>query len=523
MTPAVLALALLHAACSLALVAFAAHALALAALARGAIPRARARQDAAIAAFRARAVLDTDWPVVTTQLPLYDEAEVATRAIDAAVALDYPAGRHQVQVLDDSRDVCAAIVEDHVRELARAGVWVELVRREGRDGYKAGALAHGLATAQGELVAVFDADFVPPPDFLRRAVPLVLASADLGCVQGRWEHLPAGDGGWLARAQRAGIDAHFAVEQAARSAAGLYLNFNGTAGVWRRSAIDQGGGWRADTLAEDLDLSYRAQLAGWRIDFAPDLACPAEVPGTIAALAAQQRRWARGSMRVAVRALVPVWRAPGSLLRKLAATFHLGQYLVSALMVALVVLAWPLVVWGPAPETFGAWSPVAALVVVASALAPCACACAAGHALGRLGSAARALPALVVLGAGLSLNNAVAALRGVFPGGGEFVRTPKDGGRGVHGRYRAPPSSLWWAELSLGAHAAAAAVYGVAIGRAWAAPFLAIHAVGLLAVGSATAPWARRGAAPEAQPTVAPSEVGSRDLAPDERIAEWAR
>ena len=245
-------------------------------------------------------------PLVTVQLPIYNEKYVAQRVIEAAGRLLYPADRLQIQVLDDSTDDTTVIAAMAVGVLRARGLNVEHVRRGQRTGYKAGALREGLRTATGEFIAMFDADFVPPGDFLERTIP-GFADPQVGVVQTRWGHLNR-EYSPLTGAQAIGIDGHFGVEQGARCWGGLFLNFNGTAGVWRAKAIADAGGWTHDTLTEDLDLSYRAQLRGWSVLFLPDVVCPAELPVQIAGFKAQQRRWATGTIQATLK-LVP--RYPG--------------------------------------------------------------------------------------------------------------------------------------------------------------------------------------------------------------------
>ncbi|MHC4222388.1 MAG: glycosyltransferase, partial [Planctomycetota bacterium] len=259
-----------------------------------------------LAAARAHSPLGRSvFPKVLVQIPVFNEAGVVERVIDAVCALDYPHDRLQIQVLDDSNDKTAAIADRAVARQRRAGLDIAVLRRAHREGFKAGALAHGLERSHAEYVAVFDADFTPPAGFLRQALPLFDMRGEVACVQGRWEHLNRSQN-WLTRAQAVGVDAHFFVQQFARAAAGRFLNFNGTAGMWRRSAIDAAGGWRGDTLTEDLDLSYRVQLSGARIVFDPHLVAPAELPPTVGAYKSQQRRWACGSIQCARKYLGPV-------------------------------------------------------------------------------------------------------------------------------------------------------------------------------------------------------------------------
>ena len=246
-------------------------------------------------------------PYVTVQLPLFNERYVAARLVRAVAALDYPADRLEIQVLDDSTDDTAEIVAGVVGELRARGVRVAHCRRTVRTGFKAGALAEGLATARGEFIAIFDADFVPPRDFL----------------QARWGHLNRSYSA-LTVAQSLGIDGHFGVEQSARCWSGLLLNFNSTAGVWRRTAILDAGGWTYDTLTEDLDLSYRAQLRGWTIVYRSDIVCPAELPVLVTGFKSQQRRWAMGTIQTALKLLPAVWKAELPLWTCYQAFVHLG-------------------------------------------------------------------------------------------------------------------------------------------------------------------------------------------------------
>ncbi len=420
---------------------------------------------------------------------------MATRVINAVSAMDYPRGKHTVQVLDDSTDETRYLVDRLVRRLKLQGVDIEVVRRVKRVGYKAGALKEGLARSRHPLVAIFDADFVPPKDFLRRATPLLARDAQLACIQGRWGHLNAGES-WLTRAQSVGIDGHFAVEQGARAWNGLLMNFNGTAGIWRKAAIDDPatGGWVADTLTEDLDLSYRVQLAGWRIDYCIDLECPAELPNTIAALKAQQSRWATGSIQTAVKLLPTIWRSKIGLHRKLEATFHLTHYSVSLWMLVLALMARPLLV----TIDFNAyWSYFIAgwVLVFFSSLAPPAVYTYARASLGGGWTGLRTIPAMMVLGTGLSINNAIAVLRGLFTRGGEFVRTPKSGSTQstmMASRYRAHKHKIMWlVEMLLGAYCLANwAIYMFAASQVFWSLFLGVYAMAFLTVGWMSRPEA---------------------------------
>jgi cellulose synthase/poly-beta-1,6-N-acetylglucosamine synthase-like glycosyltransferase len=245
--------------------------------------------------------MDT-WPRVTVQLPVYNEAAVIERLIDAACNIEYPAGCIEIQVIDDSTDAAEALAEARVAHWKALGHDIAHVRRVDRSGFKAGALENATESATGEFLAIFDADFVPDPQFLRRVVPC-FSDARVGMVQTRWGHLNRRSS-WLTRAQAVLLEGHFVVEQSARAHHRRFMNFNGTAGVWRRSTIEDAGGWSHDTLTEDLDLSYRAQLRGWRFVYLEDVESPAEIPPDVASFKSQQHRWAKGS----IECLVKLWR-----------------------------------------------------------------------------------------------------------------------------------------------------------------------------------------------------------------------
>jgi Glycosyltransferase like family 2 len=360
-------------------------------------------------------------PLVCVQVPIYNERYVAERVLDAVCAIDWPADRFEVQVLDDSDDETIAIVGRRVARWSHEGIRVTHVRRGTRTGYKAGALAYGMTLTDAPFIAIFDADFVPPSDFLRRTVGAFEDPA-IGFVQARWGHLDERYS-WFTRLQALAIDFHFLVEQAVRSASGYFTNFTGTAGVWRRAAIEDAGGWSADTLTEDLDLSYRAQLRGWRAVFLEDLVVPEELPVSIDAYRRQQSRWATGSFQSAFKLLLPVLRSPNRAATKLQATVHLLAYGIGPLMLIQLVcypallltvgrhgLPWPL-------------ADASALVVVV-AVSPWFGFIVAQTRLGRRWWSG--LPSLLcqVVGAGMSLTAMVALFR-AMKHGGQFVRTPK--------------------------------------------------------------------------------------------------
>ncbi len=241
---------------------------------------------------------ESEYPMVTVQLPVYNELYVVERLIDAVVAFDYPADKLEIQLLDDSNDESFEIARKKVEYYQAQGINIIQVKRPIRKGFKAGALEYGLQTAKGEYVAIFDADFVPYPDFLKKTIPYFLTDDKIGVVQARWEHINK-DYSILTKMQAFALDMHFTVEQQGRNAAGYFINFNGTAGIWRRTAIDDAGGWNSDTLTEDLDLSYRAQLKGWKFKYVEDVVAPAELPTDMNALKSQQFRWNKGGAETA--------------------------------------------------------------------------------------------------------------------------------------------------------------------------------------------------------------------------------
>lgn len=281
-----------------------------------------------------------DYPPVTVQLPVYNELYVVKRLIDAAANLDYPAERLEIQVLDDSTDETSRLVLQLVKAWSARGVNIVHLHRTRRQGFKAGALEAGLKQSNGEFLAIFDADFIPPPDFLLHTIPH-FQDPQVAFVQTRWGHVNR-DYSILSALQAISIDAHFVVEQFARYRAGLLFNFNGTAGIWRREAVDAAGGWAAETLTEDLDLSYRAFLNGWQAVFLRDVIAPAELPVSFTAFRRQQQRWASGSLQCALRILPEVWNAPFSLSKKIGATLHLTGYGVHLLLFALSLM-YPLI------------------------------------------------------------------------------------------------------------------------------------------------------------------------------------
>jgi cellulose synthase/poly-beta-1,6-N-acetylglucosamine synthase-like glycosyltransferase len=365
-------------------------------------------------------------PYVTVQLPIYNELEVVERLILSSTQLDYPKNCYEVQVLDDSTDETRDLVDQVAKKAEAMGVNIQVFRRTHRTGFKAGALAEGMHVCKGEFIAIFDSDFVIPENFLKRSIALIAPYPQVACVQGRWGHLNREEN-WLTRSQSVGIDGHFTAEQGARSYSGLCMNFNGTAGVWRKEAIYAAGGWHADTLTEDLDLSYRVQLKGYKIRYDFDLECPAEIPNTITALKSQQKRWAQGSIETAKKLLPTLWKSKIlSLNQKLEATLHLTHYMVSLFMTVLCILALPMLLWTPVPNV--GWFMASILMfIVVSAIAPCVMYAGSGFILRRGMYSLVHFPAMLVMGTGLCLNNTWAVLEGIMGRKAEFIRTPKSG------------------------------------------------------------------------------------------------
>jgi cellulose synthase/poly-beta-1,6-N-acetylglucosamine synthase-like glycosyltransferase len=373
----------------------------------------------------------TEWPLVTVQLPIYNELYVAQRLIDAAARLEYPPQRLQIQVLDDSTDETVQIIAQVVNYWRTQGVNIQHLHRQQRAGFKAGALAAGLESANGEFIAIFDADFLPGSDFLQRALPYFYIKAQqsdrpVAFVQTRWGHVNR-DYSFLTFLQSLAIDAHFVIEQFARSQGGFWFNFNGTAGIWRRAAIEDAGGWQADTLTEDLDLSYRAFLRGWSAQYVREIVVPAELPVSFSAYRRQQQRWARGSLECAIKLLPKVWRAEIPFWRKIGAAIHMMGYGVHILLFALTLL-YPLVLiislrYPALISLFGV-----ALIFNATAFAPTIFFVVAQQQLGRRWwSMLPAILFITALGAGMMLNTLRAALRVGQTRQGAFERTPKFG------------------------------------------------------------------------------------------------
>ncbi len=365
-------------------------------------------------------------PIVTVQLPVFNEKFVVERLINTIAALDYPSDKLQIQILDDSTDETKDLIAEKVAFHKESGVWIDHIHRTDRRGFKAGALAEAMHLVKGEFIAIFDADFVPNTDLLTRAIHH-LADPAVGMVQTRWEHLNR-DFSLLTRAQAIMLDAHFVIEQVARDQSGAFFNFNGTAGIWRKIAIEDAGGWQADTITEDLDLSYRAQLKGWKFSYLRDIGCPSELPVNMNAFKSQQHRWAKGAIEVMKKMLVTIWKAPISKGKKIEATLHLTSNLSYMLMLidSLLFLLPSIFIAGQDRLALALWIdlPLFALATLSHLFFFMM-----GQKLffGRVLDKLIYLPLLMAIAIGLSINNGRAVLEALFGHRSAFVRTPKLG------------------------------------------------------------------------------------------------
>lgn len=444
--------------------------------------RTSRRQEADIAAEFSQKYTAADLPRVVTQIPLYNEFNVAERAMRATAAMDYPKDRHTIQVLDDSTDDTRALVNRVAEELQAQGHDVRVLHRPTRLGFKAGALQYGMEQAPDvQFFAIFDADFVPPKDFLMRTVPVMLVRPSAGLVQARWGHLNAADS-FVTWAQSIGIDGHFAIEQPARAWNRLFMNFNGTAGLWRRQAIEEAGGWEHDTLTEDMDISYRAQLAGWKPFFLFDLVVPAELPDNINAFKAQQFRWAKGSTQTAIKLLPRVYRSNATWLAKIQATFHMTHYVIHPLMVSVAFLALPVLKFTSLRSSTTVFAALFAVLLLAT-VAPIATYIVSQivlyeNAWKRL----RFLPFLSSLGIGIAISNSRAVLEALFGIKSAFIRTPKKGQQTTK-RYSVKLSYEAIVEILVGVYCFATFFVFLAAHKYFVVPFFFLYAWGFTGVG----------------------------------------
>jgi cellulose synthase/poly-beta-1,6-N-acetylglucosamine synthase-like glycosyltransferase len=430
----------------------------------------------------------TELPVVTVQLPLFNEMYVAARLLDSIAQLDYPHDKLEIQVLDDSTDETQQICKSKVEELRATGLDIVYIHRTDRTGFKAGALEHGLKSARGEFVMVFDADFLPPADIIDRTVHF-FTNPKVGMVQVRWDHVNR-DYSRLTELQAMMLDGHFVIEHTARHRSGRFFNFNGTAGIWRLSSIVDAGGWSHDTLTEDMDLSYRAQLKGWEFIYLKDVVSPAELPVEMNAFKSQQFRWAKGSIQVAKKLLPTIWRNKDiSFSVKLEAFFHLTNNFAYPLLLLLSILllpnllvrthhGWREVLLIDLPLFFGTTLSIASFYITSQR-----------EIQRNWKPTLRRLPLMMSLGIGLCINQTRAVIEALFDSeSGEFVRTPKHGVvRRFEGwtakKYRATKTLIPFVEVLFAVYFAVASVIAVGAGHYVSLPFMLLFTMGFGYVG----------------------------------------
>jgi len=367
----------------------------------------------------------TKAPKVTVQLPVFNERYVVERLIDAVTRFRYPSDRLEIQVLDDSTDETTSIIAEKVRELQNQGVAIHHIRRGSREGFKAGALQYGLELAKGEFLAIFDADFLPGPDFLRETIPY-FQDSNTGMVQTRWGHINK-DYSLLTRLQAFGLDAHFSVEQQGRSNAGSFINFNGTGGVWRKTCIQQAGGWSADTLTEDLDLSYRAQFKGWKFKYLENVVAPAELPVLMPAVKSQQFRWNKGAAETARKNLAQILRSGWKITRKSHALFHLFNSSVFVCLLLAALLSIPMLFIKNAHPEFNLLFNIGSVFLLGFFSIAYFYWTANKQVMHQQSNRYffKIFPSFLTVSMGLSLHNSIAVLEGLFGFKSPFVRTPK--------------------------------------------------------------------------------------------------
>ena len=424
-------------------------------------------------------------PMVTVQLPLFNEMYVVDRLLSSVAGIRYPKDRLEIQVLDDSTDETTAIAEGRVETMRAQGFDIQIIHRNDRTGFKAGALENGLVAAKGEFILIFDADFVAPADILEKSLGH-FEDEHVGMVQARWGHVNR-DFSLLTELQSIMLDGHFIMEHGGRNRSGRFFNFNGTAGIWRKAAIADAGGWEHDTLTEDLDLSYRAQMRGWTFVFLEDLVAPAELPVDVNAFKSQQARWAKGSAQVCMKLLPRILASSLPSAIKTEAAFHLTANFAYPLMVLLSLLMFPAMVvrynmgWAEmmlidVPLFLGATTSVCSFYAFAQRQAF-------GEATWK--SRLRYVPGVLALGIGLSVNNAKAVIEGLLGKSSEFVRTPKLGVLVASEewrvkRYRGLTNWVPYVELALGFYFTAMAIYAVTHGLWGSVPFILIFEAGYL-------------------------------------------
>ncbi len=421
-------------------------------------------------------------PMVTIQLPIFNEQFVIDRLIEAVCAIEYPRDKLEIQVLDDSTDETRAVASAIVDRYAALGYPIVYIHRTNRHGFKAGALDAGLKVAKGEFIAIFDADFVPPSDWLMKVIHH-FAEPQIGMVQTRWTHLNR-DYSMLTQIEAILLDGHFVLEHGARVRSGEFFNFNGTAGMWRRQAIYDGGGWQHDTLTEDTDLSYRSQMAGWRFKYLPDVECPSELPIEMTAFKTQQARWAKGLIQTSIKILPQVFRSRAPRRNKIEAVYHLTANLSYPLMVVMSALLIPAMIC----RFYQGWFQM--LLIDFPLFTASSFSIAVFYLMSEREIYPKTwkrtfyyLPFLMALGIGLTVTNTVAVMEALLGIKSPFVRTPKyrvaqKGQRSQAAKYRKRLKLAPWIELLFGCYFAAAIYYTYTNNNLFTAPFLLLFVLG---------------------------------------------
>ncbi|HZP05186.1 MAG TPA: cellulose synthase family protein [Terracidiphilus sp.] len=423
-----------------------------------------------------------DLPLVTVQLPIFNEQFVIDRLIEAVCALEYPREKLEIQLLDDSTDETQEVAAGIVERYAALGHPIVYIHRTNRYGFKAGALDAGLKIAKGEFVAIFDADFVPPPDWLMKVIHH-FAEPEIGMVQTRWTHLNR-DYSLLTQIEAILLDGHFVLEHGARARSGEYFNFNGTAGMWRRQAIVDGGGWQHDTLTEDTDLSYRSQMANWKFKYLPEIECPSELPIEMTAFKTQQARWAKGLIQTSIKVLPMVFRSNASRRNKIESVYHLTANMSYPLMVIMSALLIPAMIC----RFYQGWFQM--LLIDVPLFTASSLSIAVFYVMSQRELYPKTwkrtfyyLPFLMALGIGLTVTNTKAVMEALFGIKSAFVRTPKyrvaqKGQKSQAAKYRKRLKLAPWIELFLGFYFLVAILYTFSNHNYFTAPFLILFVVG---------------------------------------------
>lgn len=421
-------------------------------------------------------------PRVTVQLPIFNEQFVVDRLVESICKLDYPHDKLDIQVLDDSTDETQQVAQAVVERYAALGHPIVYIHRTNREGFKAGALQNGMKTAQGEFIAIFDADFVPPEDWLLRVIHH-FAEPQIGMAQTRWTHLNR-DYSFLTQVEAIMLDGHFILDHGARYRGGVFFNFNGTAGMWRRTAIEDAGGWQHDTLTEDTDLSYRAQLKGWKFKYLQDIECPAELPIEMTAFKIQQARWAKGLIQTGKKILPRVFKSKVPWRVKLEAWYHLSANISYPLMIVLSTLLLPAMII----RSFGGW--VQMLLIDLPLFMASSFSISSYYLVAQKEIFPRKwprtflyMPFLMSIGLGLALTNTKAVLEALFGIKSPFARTPKyrvqsKNDRALGQKYRRRLPLAPWLELLMGGYFSLMCIYAYTSENYWTIPFIVLFVIG---------------------------------------------